>query len=71
FRWGEKSFPEHAYRCPLGPLQAGALIFIQAAIALNICLRDRRDALYTALLLVIIGALYAVWRITGGKRGQL
>jgi APA family basic amino acid/polyamine antiporter len=71
FRWSETSFPEHAYRCPLGRLLAGALILIQAAIALNICLRNPRDALYTAVLLAIIGTFYAVWRMTGGKRRQL
>lgn len=62
FRRRDRRPPENAFRCPAAPLLVAALIAVQTGIALNIAITNRRDTLYTCLLLAIIAAFYGVWR---------
>lgn len=62
FRWRDREFPAHVFRCPAGPIQAAILILIQIALAVNIAVSNPRDAAYTAVLLVILGSMYFIWK---------
>lgn len=63
FRRREAEFPAHVYHCPFGVLQAILLVVIHLAIAVNIAIGSPRDAVYTAVLLAVFGALYFVWKL--------
>ncbi len=62
FRLRDRREAEDYFRCPMGRLMALAVIAIQVALAVNIVRHNPRDALYTALLLAVCGAMYPFWR---------
>jgi len=62
FRRRDHVPPDNVFHCPAAPLLVAALIAVQTAIAFHIAVANRRDTLYTCLLLVIIAAFYVVWR---------
>jgi amino acid transporter len=62
FRLRTREFPPHVFRCPLGIVQAVAVIGIQLALAVSIAFHSPADALYTTALLVGLGLLYFVWK---------
>lgn len=69
FRARERRFPEHAFRCPGGPVIAALLIVTQLAIAAHIAAGNWRDAAGTAVLLGVLVGVYGVMR--RGRRRQL
>ncbi len=68
FRLREADFPAHAYRCPLGMLQAGLLILIEVALAAGIVIANPKDAAYTAGLLIGFAMLFFVWKRSTSNR---
>lgn len=71
FRARESAFPANAYRCPLGWALAAILIVIQGAIAIHIALRQPMTALYTAIILIVLGVLYLLWRSPGVEKADI
>lgn len=68
FRLRETTFPEHVFRAPLGSFQACLLIILQLALAVYIARRQGRDAAYTALVLLVVGLGYFVWKFFNPTR---
>lgn len=64
----EAAFPEHAFRCPAGPLLALLLIGIQIALAARIAITQPEDMPWTLGLLAAFGVAYVAWR--GVHRGR-
>jgi len=61
FRFREREFPPHVFRCPFGPVLAVTAIAVQLAVATYIAIQSPRDALYTLGLLLALALLYLAW----------
>lgn len=62
FRRREQTFPPNVFRCPAGPVMVVALVAIQAALAVQIVIDRRDDALASLGLLAVIAVGYFVWK---------
>ena len=69
FRRRDPSPDETIFRCPFGVGLAMFLIVFQVALAIYIVKGSPVDAGWTALMLVVIGAFYFVWKRVFPKQG--